>query len=150
MKVPTPNAAMVNAMMGHGIELDDAHGSGLIKAGSVLVPAAFAVAELSGASGKQVVAGIVAGYDIAIRIAKAINPGHRRPRHERQAAWLQYRADRMVHWTCLHAIRGHSVVSRRSLHGEALQSGQIGLQRGAGGDPGEPRLQWSEESARIA
>ena len=77
MKVPTPNAAMVNAMMGHGIELDDAHGSGLIKAGSVLVPAAFAVAELSGASGKHVVAGIVAGYDIAIRVAKAINPGHR-------------------------------------------------------------------------
>ena len=43
------NAALVNAMMGHGIELDDAHGSGLIKAGSVLVPAAFALAELTGA-----------------------------------------------------------------------------------------------------
>lgn len=77
MKVPTPNAALVNAMMGHGIELDDAHGSGLIKAGSVLVPAAFALAELSGASGKDVIAGVVAGYDVAIRIAKAINPGHR-------------------------------------------------------------------------
>jgi len=77
IKVPTPNAALVNAMMGHGIELDDAHGSGLIKAGSVLVPAAFALAELSGASGKDVVAGVVAGYDVAIRIAKAINPGHR-------------------------------------------------------------------------
>ena len=77
IKVPTPNAAMVNAMMGHGIELDDAHGSGLIKAGSVLVPAAFAIAELSGASGKDVIAAVVGGYDIAIRIAKAINPGHR-------------------------------------------------------------------------
>jgi 2-methylcitrate dehydratase PrpD len=77
MKVPTPNAALVNAMMGHGIELDDAHGTGLIKAGSVLVPAAFAVAELSGASGKDVVTGVIAGYDLAIRIAKAINPGHR-------------------------------------------------------------------------
>ena len=77
MKVPTPHAALVNAMMGHGIELDDAHGSGLIKAGSVLVPAAFAVAELSGASGRDVLTGLVAGYDLAIRIAKAINPGHR-------------------------------------------------------------------------
>ena len=47
MKVPTPHAALVNAMMGHGVELDDAHGTGLIKAGSVLVPSAFAVAELS-------------------------------------------------------------------------------------------------------
>lgn len=77
MKVPTPNAALVNAMMGHGIELDDAHGSGLIKAGSVLVPSAFAIAELSGASGKDVITGVVAGYDVAVRIAKAINPGHR-------------------------------------------------------------------------
>jgi 2-methylcitrate dehydratase PrpD len=77
VKVPTPQAALVNAMMGHGIELDDAHGSGLIKAGSVLVPAAFAVAELSGASGRDVVTAVVAGYDVAIRIAKAINPGHR-------------------------------------------------------------------------
>jgi 2-methylcitrate dehydratase PrpD len=77
MKVPTPNAALVNAMMGHGVELDDAHGSGLIKSGSVLVPAAFALAELSGASGKDVITGVVAGYDLAIRIAKAINPGHR-------------------------------------------------------------------------
>jgi 2-methylcitrate dehydratase PrpD len=77
IKVPTPNAALVNAMMGHGIELDDAHGSGLIKAGSVLVPAAFALAELSGASGKDVIAAVIGGYDIAVRIAKAINPGHR-------------------------------------------------------------------------
>ncbi len=64
-------------MIGHGIELDDAHGTGLIKAGSVLVPAAFAVAELSGASGRDVLTGVIAGYDVAIRIAKAINPGHR-------------------------------------------------------------------------
>lgn len=76
-KVPTPHAALVNAMMGHGIELDDAHGSGLIKAGSVLVPSAFAIAELSGSSGKDVITGVIAGYDVAIRIAKAINPGHR-------------------------------------------------------------------------
>jgi 2-methylcitrate dehydratase PrpD len=77
LKVPTPNAALVNAMLGHGIELDDAHGTGLIKAGSVLVPVAFAVAELSGASGRDVLTGVIAGYDVAIRIAKAINPGHR-------------------------------------------------------------------------
>jgi 2-methylcitrate dehydratase PrpD len=77
IKVPAPHAALVNAMLGHGIELDDAHGSGLIKSGSVLVPAAFALAELTGASGKDVITGVVAGYDIAVRIAKAINPGHR-------------------------------------------------------------------------
>lgn len=76
-KVPAPHAALCNAMMGHGIELDDAHGSGLIKAGSVLVPSAFAVAEKSVSSGAEVLAAVVGAYDIAVRIAKAINPGHR-------------------------------------------------------------------------
>jgi len=78
LKLPAPIAAMCNGMMGHGVELDDAHGSGLIKAGSVLIPAVFAAAELnSKATGKDAVAAIVAAYELSIRIAKAINPGHR-------------------------------------------------------------------------
>jgi 2-methylcitrate dehydratase PrpD len=77
LKAPAPHAALCNAMMGHGIELDDAHGTGLIKAGSVLVPSIFAAAELSKASGRDVIAALVGGYEIAIRVAKAINPGHR-------------------------------------------------------------------------
>lgn len=76
-KAPLPQAAMCNAMMGHGVELDDAHGSGLIKAGSVLVPTINAIAEYKGASGKEVITALVAGYEIAVRVAKAINPGHR-------------------------------------------------------------------------
>jgi 2-methylcitrate dehydratase PrpD len=76
-KVPLPLAAMCNAMMGHGVELDDAHGSGLIKAGSVLVPTINAIAEYKGCSGKEVITALVAGYEIAVRVAKAINPGHR-------------------------------------------------------------------------
>jgi 2-methylcitrate dehydratase PrpD len=76
-KVPVPHAAMCNAMMGHGVELDDAHGSGLIKAGSVLVPTAFAIAEHKGATGKELITAFIAGYEIAVRVAKAINPGHR-------------------------------------------------------------------------
>ena len=76
-KVPAPMAAMCNAMMGPGVELDDAHGSGLIKAGSVMVPSLMALAEANNKSGKEVVTALIAGYEVAIRIAKAINPGHR-------------------------------------------------------------------------
>jgi len=76
-KVPAPLAAMCNAMMGHGVELDDAHGSGLIKGGSVMIPSIMALAEAHGKSGKDVITAIVAGYEVAVRIAKAINPGHR-------------------------------------------------------------------------
>jgi 2-methylcitrate dehydratase PrpD len=75
--IPSPMAAMCNAMLGHGVELDDAHGSGLIKAGSVMVPSLIALAELNNKSGKDLLTALVSGYEIAIRIAKAINPGHR-------------------------------------------------------------------------
>jgi 2-methylcitrate dehydratase PrpD len=76
-KAPAPLAAMCNSMMGHGVELDDAHGSGLIKAGSVMIPAVMALAEAHNKSGKDVITAIVAGYEVSVRIAKAINPGHR-------------------------------------------------------------------------
>ncbi|HET8996847.1 MAG TPA: MmgE/PrpD family protein, partial [Acetobacteraceae bacterium] len=77
LKLPAPMAVLCNAMLGHGVELDDAHGTGLIKGGSVLVSLALASAELNGCSGEDVIAAVVGGYEIAIRIAKAINPGHR-------------------------------------------------------------------------
>jgi 2-methylcitrate dehydratase PrpD len=76
-KAPAPLAAMCNAMMGHGVELDDAHGSGLIKGGSVMIPSIMALAEANGKSGKDVITALVSGYEVAVRIAKAINPGHR-------------------------------------------------------------------------
>lgn len=76
-RVPAPLAAMCNAMLGHGVELDDAHGSGLIKSGSVLVPTLMALAENTGKSGRDVIVALVAGYEVGVRIAKAINPGHR-------------------------------------------------------------------------
>ncbi len=76
-KLPSAMTALCNGTLGHGVELDDAHGNGLIKAGSLLVPSAFIAAELTHASGEETLAALVAGYEIAIRIAKAINPGHR-------------------------------------------------------------------------
>ena len=78
LKSPAPHAALCNAMLAHGIQMDDTHSQGLIKAGSVLVPSVLAAGELRQAGGKDVLVSLVIGYEIAIRIAKAINPGHRR------------------------------------------------------------------------
>jgi 2-methylcitrate dehydratase PrpD len=77
-KLPAPLAVLCNSTFGHGVELDDAHGSGLIKAGSILVPAAMAGSELTQASGEAALTALVAGYEVAIRLAKAINPAHRK------------------------------------------------------------------------
>lgn len=77
VKLPSGLAALCNGTLGHGVELDDAHGTALLKAGSVLIPAAFAIAETHKVSGKELLTALVAGYEVSIRLAKAINPGHR-------------------------------------------------------------------------
>ncbi len=112
-RVPAPLAAMCNGAMGHGVELDDAHGSGLIKAGSVLVPAMLAAAELGGCSGEEALGALVAGYDIAVRIAKAINPGHRQ---------------RGFHTTSTVSLLGAAAITARLLGGTSEQiASAIGL-----------------------
>lgn len=76
-RAPVPFAAMVNAMLGHGVELDDAHGSALAKSGSLLVPTVLTTGEYLRRSGEETIAAAVAGYDVMVRVALAINPGHR-------------------------------------------------------------------------
>jgi 2-methylcitrate dehydratase PrpD len=76
-RLPIAHAAMVNAMLGHGVELDDAHANALTKSGSALIPATIAFSELTQASGRDAIAAAVAGYDVMIRIGLAVNPAHR-------------------------------------------------------------------------
>ena len=68
-------AAFVNGIGGHDIELDDTHTTGRNHAAAVLVPAALAAAEQAGGrTGKDLLAALIAGYDLQIRISKAIGP----------------------------------------------------------------------------
>lgn len=76
-KLPVPFAALANSMLGHGIELDDAHGPGLSKSGSVLIPSVMTTGEFVSRSGRDTIVAAAAGYEVMIRIALAITPGHR-------------------------------------------------------------------------
>ncbi|MCC6531119.1 MAG: MmgE/PrpD family protein [Burkholderiales bacterium] len=65
-------AALANGNAIHGFELDDLIPAALIHPGTVIVPAVLAAAEASGASGRRVLAGLVAGYEAAARISLAL------------------------------------------------------------------------------
>jgi 2-methylcitrate dehydratase PrpD len=66
-------AAFVNGVGGHDIELDDVHTSSRTHPACVIVPAAVAAAEAAGdTSGAELLAGIVAGYDVEVRLSKAM------------------------------------------------------------------------------
>ena len=73
-KFPAVNAALANAACAHGIDMDDGHRFGALHPGTVIIPAALAAAELSKASTKELIAGIVVGYEVMIRIGMAIVP----------------------------------------------------------------------------
>ncbi len=71
-----PNAALHNGTISHIMELDDVHRASIIHPGAAVIPAALAVAEVQGAGGMDLLAAIVAGYEVAIRVGEAAGPSH--------------------------------------------------------------------------
>jgi 2-methylcitrate dehydratase PrpD len=73
------DTALVNGTAVHAFELDDYHNAKL-HAGAVVIPAALALAEKTGADGKRLVTAIAAGYEVMIRTSLALNPSAARLR----------------------------------------------------------------------
>jgi 2-methylcitrate dehydratase PrpD len=69
-----PAAALVNGTLAHSLDFDDTHARGSIHPSAPIVPAALAAAEMAGASGRDLVAAIVAGYEVQIRLSLALVP----------------------------------------------------------------------------
>jgi len=64
-------AALANGVTAHAIELDDDHRTSVLHPGTVVVPAALAMAEHCRASGKALLEGIIVGYELMTRIGDA-------------------------------------------------------------------------------
>ena len=73
-RIPAVHAAFANACCAHALDMDDGHRFAASHPGAVIIPAAIAAAELARASTKKLIAGIVLGYEIMIRVGRAINP----------------------------------------------------------------------------
>ena len=69
-------AAFLNGTGGEAIEAQDGLRFGGNHPGAAVIPAALAAAELRGASGRALIAAIVAGYEMASRVAAAVHPHH--------------------------------------------------------------------------
>ena len=68
-------AAFLNGALAHSLDFDDTHAAGSLHPGAPVIPAAIAAGEMVGASGADVLAGIVAGYEVTCRIALALPAG---------------------------------------------------------------------------
>ena len=69
-------AALHNGIISHVVEMDDVHRAAIIHPGVVVVPAALAVAEHIGASGKDFLTAVTLGYEIAIRVGESVGKTH--------------------------------------------------------------------------
>lgn len=69
--MPAANAAFANAMLCHGLDFDDTHSGSVSHVSTVVCPAAWAVAQATAASGRELITAIVAGNEIVTRVGMA-------------------------------------------------------------------------------
>ncbi|MBR3294035.1 MAG: MmgE/PrpD family protein [Oscillospiraceae bacterium] len=74
-KYPARLAAFMNAIYGHGAELDDGNKKAAGHAGVHLIPAVFALADRLESSNEDVLLALATGYEAYIRISSAAQPG---------------------------------------------------------------------------
>ena len=71
-KTTVAHAVQVNGTAGHAFELDDMHKESIVHPGSLATPVALAFAEAAGgAPGRDVITGMVAGYEVGTRVGNA-------------------------------------------------------------------------------
>ncbi len=72
-KLSAPTAAFFNSVFAHGLQYDDVHQSTGLHPSCFIVPAALALGETVGASGREVITVASLGYEISTRLALAIS-----------------------------------------------------------------------------
>ena len=69
-------AAMVNAAASHYAEQDDVHNGSVFHPATVVFPPALAIAQATGASGKEFLCAVVVGYEVGIRVGEFLGRSH--------------------------------------------------------------------------
>jgi 2-methylcitrate dehydratase PrpD len=69
-------AALMNAGASHALEFDDSYRASLYHPGAPVLSAAFSGACRAEVPGIVLLTALVAGYEVSLRLASAVNPGH--------------------------------------------------------------------------
>ncbi|MGZ5048023.1 MAG: MmgE/PrpD family protein [Usitatibacter sp.] len=75
-KVDMASAALVNGITSHTFDFDDTHLKTIIHPAGPVASALLALAEVTGASGREVIDALVLGIDVSCRIGNCIYPDH--------------------------------------------------------------------------
>ena len=80
-QAPPLVAALLNAASSHVEEMDDLHNESIYHPGTCVFPAALAVAEAEDATARDFLTASVAGYEVSLRIGRALGAEHYRYFH---------------------------------------------------------------------
>lgn len=75
-RVDIANAALINGITSHTFDFDDTHLKTIIHPAGPVCSAVLALAEKTGATGRQVIDAIVLGIDVSCRLGNMIYPDH--------------------------------------------------------------------------
>ncbi len=70
-RFPTASAALLNGTLAHALDYDDTHLPSVLHPSAAVVPAALAVAEASGTSGRNLLTAVAAGDELTVRVGMA-------------------------------------------------------------------------------
>jgi 2-methylcitrate dehydratase PrpD len=73
-KVPYQYAALSNGTAAHALELDDVNNEASLHPAVAIFPAVFAACEMANKTGREFIEGVTLGYEVMIRLGKALNP----------------------------------------------------------------------------
>jgi 2-methylcitrate dehydratase PrpD len=68
-------AALLNGAFAHSYDFDDTYAPGTVHPGASVIPATLAQAQVTGASGQDVLLAIAVGYEIVCRLSRALGAG---------------------------------------------------------------------------
>jgi 2-methylcitrate dehydratase PrpD len=83
-------AALLNTSLAHMMDYDDTGTRPPGHPGSSIVQTALTLAEAYGASGKDLIASTILGYEVALRIGEAIRPSARRLKEGPVGGWIAF------------------------------------------------------------
>jgi 2-methylcitrate dehydratase PrpD len=125
-------AALANGTLAADLELDDVHPTANLHAGSVFVPALFAIGESRGRSGRDWITALAVAYDVGCRVSLALGDVGQ--------------TDRGYHPTALSGVFGAAAGAARML---GLDSRQVAETLGLAGAQASGLLTWRTEAAHY-
>jgi 2-methylcitrate dehydratase PrpD len=129
-KLPVSSAPLLNGMLIHAFDFDDTHHPLVIHNTSVVMPAALAVSEWLGLSGKDFLTACAVGFEVSLRVARG--------------ARVHAIHGRGYHPTAVCGVFGGAAAAGRLL---GLNHGQVTNAFGLAGSQGSGNMEWQSDGS---